>query len=177
MIIKEFDMDYAKKMLVKMKGAKFVNIERYLDIIYFYFSNEENEYPHLELNVCCTLSLRDGKNVILGWGDLFRLPSGVNRKDIPWSDETGLIYDFTVQGSNMFDEIIDRDIMPNLHSFIVSEYSFNELGDLMIYFKNGYELLFRIDVSATRECWRYFDTRDYDTFIAVTGQGIHLDAE
>jgi len=125
------------------------------------------------MNVECSMRLTCGDEIIFAKSDI-SLPNTklANEIDFDWDK-----FDWTVVGSNYYDEMADKYIGEEPFGFIVKKVDTNKYGDLSITFENDFVLEFFADGSTGSENWCFYEVEIEKVSLVVTGGGIKKDEE
>lgn len=132
-------------------------------------STETKLVPKYALHIDCCFRLSCAGEMIIAKCDLYQPHSKLeNKPDFDFEQ-----FDWDVQGSNRFDELIYKYFSEGKPvNFKVKKIEAYKLGDLKIYFENGFLLEAIIDISGNEECWRFFEVGNKDNHLVVNGRGI-----
>ncbi|MCL2874266.1 MAG: hypothetical protein FWE29_04960 [Defluviitaleaceae bacterium] len=128
----------------------------------------------LALDITCSMRLSCGDKILLAKSDVF-LPNSQLVKNSKMESKEIFDWDsfnWAIRGNNYFDEMIAKYIGTEPFEFIVDKVKVSELGDLSIYFKNGFVLESFIDGSGDSENWCFYETSCEDFGLVVFGDGI-----
>ncbi|MCL1844578.1 MAG: hypothetical protein FWF77_01600 [Defluviitaleaceae bacterium] len=124
------------------------------------------------LDALCSMRFSCGDEVIFAKSDMF-LPTEeiAGSSDFIWDT-----FDWHIRGNNFFDVAIAKHFGGEFSDYIVKSVKANKFGDLTITFKSGFILELFADGSGYSENWRFGEINSVKPIIALTGNGIDIEA-
>lgn len=167
------DVDVVRNLI---EGKKLNCIGRCSDLVWLQFGDITSRWSDREksninvseysLHIQCPWRIVYKSQIILGSRDIY-LPNSMHKEDD--------LFQWDVQGNNMFDELKDLFSSKNDAKFLVKSFQVQDNGSIKITFYNEYVFEVMPDTSSSEEeMWRFFKPFSDDNHYVMYGNKLDI---
>lgn len=155
------DRNYVSEKLQVLVGTKVSDVNRKYGDVWIDFTDGFRKRYILLMQTLFRMC--DKENVLITDTDKYKKPD-------PEKDD---LFEWYVQGANLFDKWVTSNKNKLLQNLLVKEVNVTEFGDLVIIFDRDITLTVYVEVTNDTECWRFFEEGNDEEFdLVILGNGL-----
>lgn len=160
------ERDYVSDKLQVLVGTKVTDVKRKYGDVWIDFTDEHRKGYTLLMQTLFRMC--DKEKILITDTDKYKNPDS----------ESDDLFEWHVQGANLFDKWVAANKDKLLKGLLVKEVNVTKYGDLVITFDQNITLTVYVEVTNDTECWRFFEEgidEEYDLVVLgnrVMGVGV-----